>query len=253
MTIAPASDNSLPTDGLDRFAYVASHDMAEPLRMVSGYLDLIRESYGDQLDADFEEFIQLAVDGVERMHAYLVSLRTYSRIGRVEGDPEPVDLRVLVDEALCRLRPEIEATRARVTVGSLPTVTVERGQMTLVFESLLSNAIKFGGSEPPAVTVTCERRAHAVELAVADNGIGIEPEAEARAFEMLERLNGHQYPGTGMGLAIARKAVERRGGAIWHEPGPEGGSVFRFVLPYSHLPSEASTGRCRNDTRKRAP
>ncbi len=232
MAIARTSDNTLPEDGLDRFAYVASHDMAEPLRMISGYLDLIRESYGDQLDADFEEFIQLAMDGVEGMHAYLMSLRTYSRIGRLESDPEPVDLHALVDEALCRLRPEIEATGARVTVGALPTLTVERGQMTLVFESLLSNAIKFGGSEPPAVTVTCERRPHAVELAVADNGIGIEPDAEARAFGMLERLNGHQYPGTGMGLAIARKAIERHGGAIWYEPGTNEGSVFRLVLPY---------------------
>lgn len=182
MAIAPtSSDTSLPEDGLDRFAYVASHDMAEPLRMVSGYLDLIRESYGDQLDDDFEEFIQLAVDGVERMHAYLMSLRTYSRIGRLENDPEPVSLHDLVDEALCRLRPEIEATGALVTVGTLPTVTVERDQMALVFESLLSNAVKFGGSEPPVITVTCVPRPHAIELAVTDNGIGIEPGAEARA------------------------------------------------------------------------
>jgi signal transduction histidine kinase len=118
-----------------------------------------------------------------------------------------------------------------VTVAALPTLTVERGQMTLVFESLLSNAVKFAGSEPPAVTVSCERRPHAVEVAVADNGIGIEPGAEPRAFGMLERLNGHQYPGTGMGLAIARKAIERHCGTIWCEPGASGGSVFRFVLP----------------------
>ena len=147
MAIAPTtSDSSLPEDGLDRFAYVASHDMAEPLRMVSGYLDLIRESYADQLDADFEEFIQLAVDGVERMHAYLVSLRTYSRIGRLENDPEPVNLRDLVDEAVCRLRPEIGATGAQVTVGTLATVTVDRGQMTLVFEGLLERGVRHAGT-----------------------------------------------------------------------------------------------------------
>lgn len=103
------------------------------------------------------------MDGVERMHGYLASLRTYSRIGRLENDPEPVDLHELVDEAMCRLRPAIEATGARITVGALPTVTVERGQMTLVFESLLSNAVKFGGFERPAVTVTCERGSDAVE------------------------------------------------------------------------------------------
>lgn len=217
---------------LERFAYVASHDMAEPLRMISGYLDLIRESYGSQLDADFDDFIMLAIDGSDRMFAYLENLRTYSRIGRLENESERVELRALVDEALTRLTPEIEASGAEVNVGSLPSVVCERDQMTLVFESLLSNAVKFGGPGRPQIEVSCEPLPEGVDIAVADGGIGIEPADEERAFAMLERINGQQYPGTGMGLAIARKAIERHGGAIWVEPGRDGGSVFRFSLPY---------------------
>ncbi len=127
--------------------------MAEPLRMISGYLDLIRESYGSQLDADFEDFIALAIDGADRMLAYLESLRTYSRIGRLEAERERFELRELVAEALTRLAPEIEAAGAEVSVCDLPSVICERGQMTLVFESLLSNAIKFGGPDRPHVEV----------------------------------------------------------------------------------------------------
>ena len=219
-------------DDLERFAYVASHDMAEPLRMVSGYLDLIRESYGSELDADFEDFIQLAIDGADRMLAYLESLRTYSRIGRLENDRERLELRALVDEALTRLAPQIEASGAEVSVCDLPTVVCERGQMTLVFESLLSNALKFSGPDAPRVDVTCDFLPEGVEIAVVSDGIPIEAGAEERVFDMLERLNGHQYPGTGMGLAIARKAIERHGGAIWCEPDRPRGSIFRFVLPY---------------------
>jgi light-regulated signal transduction histidine kinase (bacteriophytochrome) len=221
-----------PATDLERFAYVASHDMAEPLRMISGYLDLIRESYGSQLDADFDEFISLAVDGADRMLGYLESLRTYSRIGRLENERERVELRALVDEALTRLAPEIEASGAEISVCSLPAVVCERGQMTLVFENLLSNAIKFGGPDHPRVEMLCEPLPEGVEISVIDDGIGIEPADEERAFAMLERLNGQQYPGTGMGLAIARKAIERHGGAIWLEPGRLRGSVFRFSLPY---------------------
>jgi signal transduction histidine kinase len=221
---------------LERFAYVASHDMAEPLRMISGYLELIRETYGPRLDRDFEEYIELAVDGADRMLAYLEALRTYSRIGRLENEREQVELRDLVDEVLTRLAPEIEATGAEVSVCDLPAVCCERGQMTLVFQSLLSNAIKFSAPERPQVEVACEYLPEGVEIAVIDQGIGIEPADEERAFAMLERLNGHQYPGTGMGLAIARRAIERHGGAIWFEPGRPRGSVFRFSLPYLQTP-----------------
>ena len=232
MATSSISTQIRAADDLERFAYVASHDMAEPLRMISGYLDLIRESYGSQLDADFEDFIALAIDGADRMLAYLESLRTYSRIGRLEGERERLELRHLVDEALTRLAPQIEASRAEVNVCELPAVICERGQMTLVFESLLSNAIKFSGPDRPRVEVTCDFLPEGVEIAVVDHGIGVEPGAEERMFAMLERLNGQQYPGTGMGLAIARKAIERHGGALWHEPARDRGSVFRFALPY---------------------
>jgi len=232
MATSSVSTPVSPADDLERFAYVASHDMAEPLRIISGYLELIRDTYGSQLDADFDDFMLGAMDGAERMHSYLVSLRTYSRIGRLESERERVELTHLVEEALTRLAPEVEASGAQVTVCSLPAVMCERGQMTLVFESLLSNAIKFGRQSSPNVELTCDLRPEGVEIAIADDGIGIEPADEARVFAMLERLNGRQYAGTGMGLPIARKAIERHGGAIWYEPGRAGGSVFRFSLPY---------------------
>jgi light-regulated signal transduction histidine kinase (bacteriophytochrome) len=232
MTTAQISSTNTASPELERFAYVASHDMAEPLRMVSGYLDLIREEYAGRLDPDFDDFIALAIDGAERMHVYLQDLRTYSRIGRIEDGPRPVDCGDLLQEVLEDLADQVAEARAVVEVAPLPTLTVETEQLKLVFHSLLSNAIKFRAPErAPHVVVTAVPDGECWRISVRDNGIGLEAGQEQRAFDTFERFNGAQYPGTGMGLAIARKVIERHGGRIWLEPAPGAGSVVHLALP----------------------
>ncbi len=209
MPTAQINSTDTGSPELERFAYVASQDMAEPLRMVSGYLDLIREEYAGRLDPDFDDFIALAIDGADRMHVHLEDLRTYSRIGRIEAGPRPVDCGDLLREALEDLAEEVAQAGAVVEVGPLPTLTVEAEQLKLVFHALLSNAIKFRAPErAPHVVVTAATERKLCHISVRDNGIGFEPGHEQRAFDTFERFNGAQYPGTGMGLAIARKAIE---------------------------------------------
>ncbi len=216
---------------IERFAYVASHDLSEPLRMVSGYLGLLSERYSGQLDQDADDFIALALDGAERMQAYIDDLRTYSRIGRRQEESEHVDCAALVEEALERLRPTVEETGAEITVGALPTVVGERTQLGLVFDQLVGNALKFRGLSSPRVAVSATAVPGAWKIMVTDNGMGVEAHEAERSFGMFETLNGRKYPGTGMGLAIVRKAVESHGGQIWVEPVASGGSTFCLLLP----------------------
>jgi signal transduction histidine kinase len=218
---------------LEAFAYVASHDLAEPLRSVAGFVGLLERQYGDRLDDRAREFIAYAVDGVERMQRMIDDLLLYARAGTTDLRLERIAAGELVTAALRDLGPAVAERGAVVEVGELPVLRGDPGQLQRVFQNLLGNAIKFTApGVAPRVTVS-GRTADGVEIAVADNGIGIDPTQVERAFEMFARIPGGaaEHQGTGLGLAISRRIVERHGGRLWVEPNAGGGSVFSVALP----------------------
>jgi PAS domain S-box-containing protein len=222
---------------LEQFAYVASHDLSEPLRMVSSYLQLLRRRYHGKLDADADQFIDFAVDGAGRMRDLIDDLLTYSRAGRGDGPLEPVDSAAVVEHVVEAMRTVDDAREARFTIGELPTVLGDPHQLGQLFQNLLGNAVKFVPDDRmPEIEVTAEREGDRWRFEVSDNGIGMEPTHAERIFRMFQRLHTRdEYPGTGIGLAIAKKVVERHGGTIWAEPRPEGGTRFRFTLPVARV------------------
>ncbi|WP_430503477.1 PAS domain S-box protein [Haloparvum sp. PAK95] len=217
---------------LEQFAYAASHDLQEPLRMVSSYLSLIDERYRDDLDEEAEEFIEYAIDGAERMREMIEALLEYSRV-ETRGDPfEPVDLERVVEDVCTDLQMQIEEANATVSVGSLPTVEGDESQLREVFMNLLGNAIEYGGEDPPSIEVESERDGDEWIIAVEDDGIGIDPEHTDRVFEVFQRLHTQdEHAGTGVGLAISQRIIERHGGEIWVDSEPGEGSTFYFSLP----------------------
>jgi signal transduction histidine kinase len=219
---------------LEAFAYVASHDLAEPLRSVAGFVSLLERQYGEQLDEQAREYIAYAVDGVQRMRTMIDDLLLYARSGIVDLSAERCDTAAIVAAALRDLEPAVLERGATVEIGELPAVRADAGQLQRVFQNLLGNAIKFTAPDvAPRVSVSGHAANGSSELAVADNGIGIDPADAERAFEMFARLPGPSgaYRGTGLGLAISRRIVERHGGRLWVEPNAGGGSVFRLSLP----------------------
>lgn len=217
---------------LQQFAYVASHDLQEPLRMVASYTQLLARRYQGKLDQDADEFIAYAVDGAKRMQALINDLLIYSRVGTQRREFERTDLGEVVDHVIADLALAIEEAHATVTRGDLPTVLADSVQMGQLFQNLISNAIKFRGSADPDVRITAERDGDQWRLAVRDNGIGIAPEFSDRIFGIFQRLHTRtEYPGTGIGLAICKKIVERHGGQIWVESQPGEGATFYFTLP----------------------
>ncbi|MFB6235247.1 MAG: PAS domain S-box protein [Halopenitus sp.] len=220
---------------LEQFAYAASHDLQEPLRMVSSYLSLIDDRYRDDLDDEAEEFIEYAIDGAERMREMIEALLEYSRI-ETRGDPfEPVDLECVVEDVCTDLQMQIEEADATVTVGSLPTVEGDESQLREVFMNLLGNAIEYGGEDPPSIRVDAEREGNEWVVAVEDDGIGIDSEHTDRVFEVFQRLHTQdEHAGTGVGLAITQRIVERHGGEIWVDSEPGEGSTFYFSLPVTN-------------------
>jgi signal transduction histidine kinase len=218
---------------LEAFAYVASHDLAEPLRSVAGFVALLERQYGDRLDDRAREFIAYAVDGVERMQRMIDDLLLYARAGTTDLRLERVDAGELVAGALRDLGTAVAERGATVEVGTLPVLRADPGQLQRVFLNLLGNAIKYTApGVSPLVTVSGRTAGDDAEIAVADNGIGIDPAEVDRAFEMFARLPGNaEYQGTGLGLAISRRIVERHGGRLWVEPNAAGGSVFALRLP----------------------
>lgn len=217
---------------LEQFAYVASHDLQEPLRTVAGFARLLTDSYRDRLDDEANGFIEFIVDGVARMEALIQGLLAYSRLKTEDKDPEPVDIETVVGLVSTDLRAAIDAAEAVVTHGRLPTVIGDPIQLTELFQNLVSNAIKFRRLDPLRVHVSVSREDDEWTFSVQDNGIGIDPKDAERIFEIFQRLHPRDvYAGTGIGLAVCRLIVERHGGRVWVESEAGKGSTFRFTLP----------------------
>jgi light-regulated signal transduction histidine kinase (bacteriophytochrome) len=217
---------------LEQFAYVASHDLQEPLRMVTSYVQLLARRYQNRLDSDAEEFINFAVDGATRMHILINDLLAYSRVGTQGKSFEPTNCETILQQSLDNLKMTMEETGAVVTHDSLPTVMADDLQLGQLFQNLIGNAIKFHGEERPSVHVSVRPDGNQWVFSVRDNGIGIAPELTERIFLIFQRLHGNEkYPGTGIGLAVCKKIVECHGGRIWVESALGKGATFYFTLP----------------------
>jgi light-regulated signal transduction histidine kinase (bacteriophytochrome) len=241
-------------DDLQQFAYVASHDLQEPLRMVSSYVQLIQRRYEDKLDEEGNEFMNFAVDGAERMRSLIKDLLAYARLDTGGKEHEPISGDTALRAALKNLELVIEESGAELETAPLPTVLGNQGQLTRLFQNLIGNAIKFKGDRNPLIRISADlvseqgkqddelpelirlsqkdaAGASIWHFTVTDNGIGIDPNFKERIFVIFQRLHGQgQYPGTGIGLAICKKIVQRHGGRIWVESDPGKGSTFHFTL-----------------------
>lgn len=217
---------------LEQFAYVASHDLQEPLRMVASYTELIAKRYKGKLDAEADEFISYAVDGANRMRALINDLLVYSRMGTGGKEFAPTSMQTVLDEALSNLQVTIRESGAEITHNAMPTVMADGSQLVQVLQNLIGNAITFRRESPPRVHIAAERRGDEWVLSVRDNGIGIDSKYFHRLFTMFQRLHArNEYPGTGIGLAIVKKIVERHLGRVWVESQPGQGSTFNFTIP----------------------
>ncbi len=217
---------------LEQFAYITSHDLQEPLRMVSSFVQLLEKRYKGRLDGDADDFIMYAVDGVNRMDSLITDLLAYSRVGSRGKEFKPVLSEVALNHALSNMQVAIEQSGAVITRDSLPEVIGDDIQLMQLFQNLIGNAIKFSRDRAPRIHVAAEQRGDDWVFFVRDNGIGIESEYFERIFSIFQRLHDRrQYPGTGIGLAICKKVVEHHGGRIWVESEPGTGSTFYFTLP----------------------
>jgi light-regulated signal transduction histidine kinase (bacteriophytochrome) len=217
---------------LQQFAYVASHDLQEPLRAVAGFSELLQSDYGPQLDETAREYLAFTVDGARRMKMLIDNLLDFSRV-QTQGLPlDQIDSRDALQVALDNLREAIGNSGATVTPEGLGPVLADAAQLTQVFQNLISNAIKFRREAPPEIHIRGETLDCHVQITVSDNGIGIEPEHAERIFSIFQRLHTQDtYPGTGIGLAICQRIVHRHGGDIWVESEPGQGSRFYFTWP----------------------
>lgn len=222
---------------LEQFAYIASHDLKEPLRIVSGYLELLGDRLGDRLDEEARGWLTRGISSCERMAGLLDGLLTYARLGAGAVKREPVDLDQLVDVALEGLT-GVGAEPGVVTRHELGTALGSPRDLERVFANVVGNALKFQTDEHPVIDISAARDADTVTVSVTDNGPGVPDDALDRVFGMFERFNGEPYPGTGLGLAISRRVVERSGGRIWMERNPDAGVTVRFTLPAPN-PSDA--------------
>ena len=221
---------------LEQFAYIASHDLQEPLRKVASFTQLLQRRYAGQLDARADQYIEFAVDGAKRMQALINDLLQYSRVGRSAREPALVSSEAAMAQARNNLTAAMEETGATVETGHLPLVLAELTLLTAVFQNLLSNALKFSGGKPPRIVITTSRDEPFWLFSFTDNGIGIEPEYAERIFVIFQRLHERTaYPGTGIGLAMTRKIIEYFGGRIWLDTTYTEGSRFLFTLP---MPAE---------------
>jgi light-regulated signal transduction histidine kinase (bacteriophytochrome) len=217
---------------LEQFAYVASHDLQEPLRKVASFCQALERRYRGQLDERADQYIDFAVDGAKRMQILINDLLAFSRVGRSGAERELVDLGDVLAEVKRSLSTALEETSATVLADGLPRVRGERTLLVSLFQNLLSNAMKFRGAEPPVIRLAARREHDLWHFGCTDNGIGIDPEYADRIFVIFQRLHTKEaYPGTGIGLAMCRKIVEYHGGRMWLDPTHSPGAQFRFTLP----------------------
>jgi len=217
---------------LEQFAYVASHDLQEPLRAVSGFVELLRRNLEKSLDEKTHEYMNFSIDGAKRMQSLINGLLEYSRIGTQGQKPQKVNSKEAFDDALARLQAAIQESGAKIAADDLPTVYFDDLQLTRLFQNLIGNAIKFRSDQTPQIHISAFRQDAGWRFAVRDNGIGIEPQYAERIFMIFQRLHTRKiYAGTGIGLSICKKIVERHGGKIWVESTPGRGSTFYFTVP----------------------
>jgi PAS domain S-box-containing protein len=227
-----AADLKRSNSDLEQFAYVASHDLQEPLRAVGGYVKLLQRRFPENVDAKAKEFITGASEGATRMERLITDLLAFSRVGTRGRAFVPSDLNRVLDDALHNLQATLKSAHATVTHEPLPTLPMDATQMMQLFQNLIGNSIKFHGEQPPQIHVGVRKEEQRWVFQVRDNGIGIEPQYFERIFQIFQRLHTRKhYPGTGIGLAICKKIVERHGGVIWVESQPEQGSTFSFSIP----------------------
>jgi light-regulated signal transduction histidine kinase (bacteriophytochrome) len=224
---------------LEQFAYVASHDLQEPLRMVSSYVQLFEKRYRGQVDEQADKYIHYAVEGARRMQLLIGGLLEYSRMGRGDVEPTEISAETPLEQALSNLRSAIEEASAEVTHDPMPPVIADPSQLSQVFQNLIGNAIKFRRRDVPArIHVAVDTGVSPYVFSVRDNGIGIAPEYAERVFVIFQRLHTRaEYPGTGIGLSICKKVLERHGGRIWVESTLGEGATFHFTLPAPKRPS----------------
>jgi two-component system, sensor histidine kinase and response regulator len=219
-------------EDLRQFAYAASHDLQEPLRMVTNYVQLLAKRYQGGLDPEADEFIRYAVEGATRMQQLITDLLDYSRVQTREQPFTPINCEEILEQVLRALQVPIEETQAVVTHDALPAVLADATQFGQLFQNLLSNALKFHGGQPPRVHLSAKPDGKQWVFTVQDHGIGIPPQFVERIFVIFQRLHTHQeFPGTGIGLAVCKRIVERHGGKIWVESELGAGSTFYFTLP----------------------
>ena len=241
---AHATELQRSNSELEQFAYVASHDLQEPLRKVASFTQLLQRRYAGKLDARADQYIDFAVDGAKRMQALINDLLAYSRVGRSDREPALVSSDAALTQARANLAEQIEKTGATIETGHLPLVLAELPLLIAVFQNLLSNALKFGGEKAPRVVVTVTRDEPFWLFSFSDNGIGIEPEYSERIFVIFQRLHERTaYAGTGIGLSMTRKIIEYFGGRIWLDTTFTGGTRFCFTLP---MPQETMTPELEN-------
>jgi chemotaxis family two-component system sensor kinase Cph1 len=228
-----ARDLKRSNEDLEQFAYVASHDLQEPLRMVASYLQLLDHRYGEKLPDEAREFMDFAVDGATRMKQLINDLLAFSRVGTRGGDFQDINLNTVLGQVHNNLMGLIEETGTIITHDELPVIPADETQMQQLYQNLIGNAIKFcKDDQRPLIHISAEQKNGLWQFSVSDNGIGIDPQFKDRIFVLFQRLHGtDQYKGTGIGLAVSKRIVERHGGRIWVESQPGEGSKFFFTLP----------------------
>jgi len=238
---AHAAELERSNSELEQFAYIASHDLQEPLRKVASFTQLLQRRYQGQLDSRADQYIEFAVDGAKRMQALINDLLSYSRVGRSSRQPALVSSDAALGQARANLATQLEESGATIESGHLPLVLAEMPLLTAVFQNLLSNALKFRGEQPPRIVIKVSQEGPFWLFSFADNGIGIEPDYADRVFAIFQRLHERSaYPGTGIGLAMTRKIIEYFGGRIWLDEAFTGGARFLFTFS---VPEEAEPSR----------